>query len=340
MSLPLSDLRVLDFGRVSALRSQTLWHAVAYGVSEGAPPTLSFARPTDPYVSLGYHRRLDEVNQEYCAAEGLPIYRRMVGGGPVYLDSGQLFFQICLPSSAVSPARVLALRELLTPAVAAYQAAGVAAQIDANLEITVGEAKVCGHGAGQIEDAVVVCGNLIERFDHERATAVLRLPNPAMRAEVLRMMRRFVNATPADPQAFRDAAVDAYADALGLTPRTGELTDVEQKALVELDDRFSSAEWLAGPHGRPARAVREVKIRAGVWVFSAGNDDAGVVASVVGGSVERAQLRTSTPYDGLRAAEAAMAGLTLSKAPAVLAGYGSTGRQLAAAVAAADGKSL
>ena len=43
-------LRVIDFGRVTPLRSQTLWHAVAYGVSAGQPATLSFARPSGPYV--------------------------------------------------------------------------------------------------------------------------------------------------------------------------------------------------------------------------------------------------------------------------------------------------
>ncbi len=343
MTRPVRDadtLRVIDFGRASALRSQTLWHAVAHGVSSGEPPTLSFVRPAEPYVCLGYHRRLDEVDRAYCAEEGLPIYRRMVGGGPVYLDSGQLFFQICLPARSVSPARTAALRDLLSPALSAYRAAGVEAELDGNMEITVGESKICGHGAGQVEEAVVVCGNLIERFDHERATSILWLPNPTMRAEVLRMMRRFVNATPADPEQFKHAAVAAYADALGLTPEASDLTPLEWAAVEALDEQFTSESWIAGPHGRPRPPVREVKIRAGVWVFAAEHEDARVVASVVGDSVDRAQFRTSTPYDGLSAAEAAMAGVTLSKAPAVLAGFGSTGRRLAAAFAAADGKSL
>lgn len=339
-----ATLRVIDFGRVSALRSQTLWHAVAHGVSAGEPPTLSFVRPAEPYVCLGYHRRLDEVDQAYCTAEGLPIYRRMVGGGPVYLDADQLFFQICLPAGSVSPARTAALRDLLTPALGAYRAAGVAAELDDNMEITVGEAKICGHGAGQVENAVVVCGNLIERFDHERATSILRLPDPTMRAEVLRMMRRFVNPTPADPEEFQRAAVEAYAGALGLTAEPGELTELERAAVEELDEQFTSESWIAGPQGRRRPPAREVKIRAGVWVFAAEHEDARVVASVVGDSVERARFRTSTPsddlYGDLRAAEAAMAGVTLAKAPAVLAGFGSTGRQLAAAFAAADGKSL
>ncbi|EHR50185.1 lipoate-protein ligase A [Saccharomonospora marina XMU15] len=262
-----SGLRVIDFGRASALRSQTLWHAVAYGVSEGAPPTLSFVRPAEPYVCLGYHRRLDEVDEKYCAAQGLPVLRRMVGGGPVYLDSDQLFFQICLPQDSVSPARSAAIRDLLTPAVAAYRAAGVvAAELDANLEISLGDRKICGHGAGQIEDAVVVCGNLIERFDHERATSVLRMPDGVDRAEVLRLMRRYVAATPADPAAFKQAAARAYARALGLRAEPGDLTSGERAALAELDARFSSEEWTAGPGSRAARPPDGIKIRAGVWV--------------------------------------------------------------------------
>ncbi|TNC25830.1 lipoate--protein ligase family protein [Amycolatopsis alkalitolerans] len=264
--MPGSQLRVIDFGRVSALRSQTLWHAVAYGVSGGAPPTLSFARPAEPYVCLGYHRRLDEVDEKYCAAQGLPVYRRMVGGGPVYLDADQLFFQICLPVGGVSPARATAVRDLLAPAVTAFRAVGVPAELDGNLEISVGDRKICGHGAGQIEDAVVLCGNLIERFDHERATAVLRVPDEETRAEVLRQMRRYVAATPADPVAFRDAAVEAYAAALGLTPQAGELTGDEEAALTELDARFTSEAWMAGPGERAARPPGGIKIRAGVWV--------------------------------------------------------------------------
>lgn len=337
---PGSRLRVIDFGRASALRSQTLWHAVAYGVSAGAPPTLSFVRPTEPYVCLGYHRRLDEVDEAYCAAERLPIYRRMVGGGPVYLDSDQLFFQICLPARAVSPSRVGALRDLLAPAVAAYRAVGIPAELDGNLEICVGDAKICGHGAGQVEDAVVVCGNLIERFDHERATSVLRLPNPAMRAEVLRLMRRYVRATPADPVAFQKAAVDSYAAALGLSAYPGELTEAERTRLVDLDATFSSDGWVAGPRGLPRRPAREVKVRAGTWVFAAQHEDAAVVASIVDDMVERAQLRTPAPPRRLRDAEAAITGVALAEAPQVLAGLGTTGRRLAAAFAAADGKSL
>ena len=258
------ELRVVDCGRVSALRSQTLWHALAYGVSAGAPPTLSFMRPSRPYVGLGYHRRLDEADLDACAAAGLPVFRRMVGGGVVYLDEHQQFFQIILPAAAVSRSREQALRTLLAPAVTAFRAVGVPAELDDGGEIVVGEAKICGHGAAQIDDAVVVVGNLIERFDHTAAARILALPEH-VRVEVTRLMERYVLATPADPTAFRSAAIAAYAEALGLEPAPGEMSPYERERLVELDEKFRSPDWLRGPV-RPAPQAAQVKIRAGVYV--------------------------------------------------------------------------
>ena len=260
----MAELRVIDFGRVSALRSQTLWHALAYGVSAGEPPTLSFMRPSSPYVGVGYHRRLEEADLDACREAGLPVFRRMVGGGVVYLDEHQQFFQICLPVSAVPRSREAALRRLLEPAVAAFRAVGIPAELDADGEIVIGEAKICGHGAAQIDDAVVVVGNLIERFDHAAAARVLALPDD-VRTEVLRLMERYVLATPADPAAFRSAAIEAYAEALGLDPVPGGLSAYERKRLVELDEKFRSPDWLRGPL-QPAARPAAVKIRSGVYV--------------------------------------------------------------------------
>lgn len=338
-------LRVVDFGRVTPLRSQTLWHALAYGVSGGAPPTLSFVRPAAPYVCVGYHRRLDEVDAGYCREHGLPVYRRMAGGGPVYLDAGQLFFQICLPAAMTKAARLEALRALLAPAVAAFRAAGVTASLGAGDEICAGGRKICGHGAVQIEDAVVVCGNLIERFDHYRATRVLALPEPAHRTQTLRLMRQYVAATPARAEDFRNAMIRAYAEALGLRPRAGKLTLAERRAVSELDDRFLSDEWLAGPPVPAARratagVARQVKIKAGVWTFAASSGTAKVVASVVAGRVDRAVLRAPGLNGSRTAAERALTGIPLAAAPAVLARFGDPGRQLAAAIAAADEKRI
>lgn len=333
-------LRVLDFGRASALRSQSLWHAVAYGVSDGAPPTLSFVRPSEPYVCLGYHRRLEEVDVDRCRELGLPVLRRMVGGGPVYLDDGQLFFQVTLPVADVSPARAEALRTLLSPAVTAFRRVGVPASLDEASEIVVGDRKVSGHGAGQIERVVVVVANLIERFDHERTAAVLRAPDEAARAEALRLMRRYVAATPADPERFKDAAVRAYADALGLEPEPGELTAAERERLPELDELLADPVWVRGPE-RPSPGVWRLKVRAGVWVFVSEELGARALVSVVRGRVERAHLSDPELNGEAPAMARRLEGLALEEVEGVLRELGGAGDRLAAAVAkAGDGRDM
>jgi lipoate---protein ligase len=337
------ELRVIDFGRVSALRSQTLWHALAYGVSAGGPPTLSFMRPSRPYVGLGYHRRLEEADLDACREAGLPVFRRMVGGGVVYLDEHQQFFQICLPADLVPRSREVALRRLLTPAVAAFRAAGVPAELDDDLEIVVGEAKVCGHGAAQIEDAVVVVGNLIEQFDHEAAARVLALPDE-VRAEVIRLMERFVVATPADSAAFRSAAVTAYGEALGLDPVGGSMSAYERERLHEIDGRFRSQVWLRGPQrpdpkcepgGAGVAPAKTVKVRAGVFVLCSEHERSRAVATVVDGRIERARVSDPELNGAGAHLEDRLAGVAMGDVAALLEGYGAPGRRLAAAFAKA-----
>jgi lipoate-protein ligase A len=290
-------------------------------------------------VCIGYHRRLHEVDVDACRARGLPVLRRMVGGGPVYLDDGQLFFQIALPVAAASPNRTRALRELLAPAVEAFRSVGVPAELDADLEVVVGDQKVCGHGAGQIESAVVVVGNLIERFDHDAAAAVLRVPRSEARSELARLMRRYVAATPVDPVAFRDAATDAYSAAFALRAVPGQLSPLEHEHLLELDRRFQDPAWVSGPD-RPTPDVWQAKVRAGVWVLAAEYAGARVVASVVGGRIERVSVSDVALNGDAARLEQALVGRRLDDARVLLGEFGPAGARVAAALARADASRL
>ena len=285
-------LRVIDFGVTEPLRSQTSWHAVSEGVDDGEAPTLSFVRTSRPYACLGFHRSYDEVDAARCDEKGWPLYRRMVGGGPVYVDGEQLCFQVSVPARLVPAARPKAMRRLLEPAVEAFVHAGVDARLGTDCEITVGDRKVCGHGAAQIGSAVVVVGNLIERFDHDAATSILAIPGAEERREVNRLMRRYVawdGADPAvDPSRFQTAAVEAYSDAFGLCAEAGGLSPAEYGHLRRLDVRFCDRRWVEGSPRRGCPDAWRVKIRSGVWVLSFRDGGRAVVLSVVGGRVERA----------------------------------------------------
>jgi lipoate-protein ligase A len=291
------ELRVVDFGKVSGLRSQTLWHAIAYGVSAGAPPTLSFMVPGSPYVSIGYHSDISAVDLNACEATHLPVYRRMVGGGPVYLDSDQLFFQITIPASMAPAVRSVAVRELLTPAVEAFRESGVPAELDDVNEIVLGDRKICGHAAGQIGDAIIVVGNLITSFDHEAAASIANTPGPPAASMFRRFLARYVTAVVADPGVFIASAISAYAASLGLTPSLepgdGEpprdLTDLELAKLEELDDLLADPVFVAG-RGHIRTLPWRVKVKSGVWVLGHQDDDATAVVGLVDDVIASAHL--------------------------------------------------
>ncbi len=160
--------------------------------------------------------------------------------------------------------RERALGALLSPAVEALRTVGVEAELDGFGEISVGGAKVCGHGAGQLREGVVVVGNLITAFDHERATRVLAL-EPHARAEVLDLMRRHVAATAVDPRGWQAAMVEAYARHFARDPAYGQPSGAELAEAERLDEVLGSVGFVAGEEQAPG-AVRRVKIRGGIYV--------------------------------------------------------------------------
>lgn len=267
-----TGLRVIDAGCVPPARSQSLWHGIASAMRPTDRPVLSFCRPSGAYVCIGLHRRLSELDLVACSEMGLPVFRRQIGGGPVYCDSDQLFFQVTLPARSAPASVELLYKDLLEPAAHALRTLGLDARLECVNEIVVEDRKLSGTGAGRIGAAVTVVGNVIFRFPHDRMARVLALPDGA-RAEFLRLMRRYVSSLEAEGasvtvQEATASLVDAFAHALGVRPMSDEPTTAEVRAMQLWERRFARDGWLRGPEPRPS-AVRTVKVRAGVWLVVA-----------------------------------------------------------------------
>jgi lipoate-protein ligase A len=283
-------LRVVDAGTVSAVRSQALWHGLAEAMAPGDDPVLLLCSPSEPYVCVGYHRRLDELDLGECAASGLPVLRRMIGGGPVYLDSDQLFFGLVMPAEDAPAGVVRLYAELLEPAAVALRWLGVPAEVASTNDIVAAGRKISGTGAGQIGDGVVVVGNVMFAFPHERMASVLALPDEAMRKECLRLMREHVGALPQlDSTSVRGALRRAYSTALGRRPLDVAPAGAEEAAISAWERRLLEPEWLTGPV-LPASCGRQVKIRAGVWMYDGAQDGVRVRISVERDRVRRADI--------------------------------------------------
>lgn len=288
-------LRVIDAGTVSAIRSQSLWHGVASAMDGSAAPVLSLCRPASAYVGLGYHRRLDEIDRDACARAGLPIVRRQVGGGPVFLDHDQLFFQITMPRSHAPACVGEIYAHLLEPAVVAFRKLGMRARLKELNDIAIDDRKLSGTGAGQIGEAVTVVGNLMFRFPHQRMAEILSFPSESLREECLRLMRRYVTSIEGEGiagvtvESAKAALIESYAERLDLPPVPADLTGTEHAAIERWEARFNDPQWISGPPSF-ARRGGAVKICAGVFVLGAESEAVRVEASVIEGRIERARL--------------------------------------------------
>lgn len=290
-------LRILEEGKTGALRSQALWHGIASCMTANSEPVLSFCRPAEPYVGIGYFARLEEIDRQACRRHDLPIIRRRIGGGPVYLDSDQQFFQITLPASR-APARIDRLYDLLLePAAEAFRELGLPVRRRGLNDLAIGDRKISGTGAGRIGDGVVVVGNLLMRFPYQRMAEILALPDEAMRGRYLSLMRRHVTSVEIEGlelPSYSDickSLIRSYSRHLGSSPRRDGITDEESAAVLGWQNRFASAQWLAGVSAS-RRLGRQVKISSDVWLLTAGEADLEVEATVIGGRIESATVRS------------------------------------------------
>lgn len=286
----MTGLRVIDAGDAGALRSQALWHGIASAMTESSRPTLSFCHPTETYIGLGYHRSLDELDCDHCQRQGLPIVRRRIGGGPVYIDDQQLFFQLTLPAAA-APARVdLLYRRFLQPAVTAFRTIGLAAELRGTNDIAVEDRKISGTGAGRIGDGVTVVGNVIFRFPHHRMVEALAMPSNRLANECLRLMRRHVSSLAKEGvgsttlEEARHVLTRCYAQALDLEPHPSELTTAEQVEVERWSQRFADPDWLTDPP-IPKAGGRRIKISADAWLWSTSTMDLELEVSIACGRI-------------------------------------------------------
>jgi lipoate-protein ligase A len=266
----MNAIRLLDLGLVSPVRSQTVYHAVAHGMTETTPDTIILVSPDRPYVCIGYHQDPEkEVDLAYCAAHDLPVYRREVGGGAVYLDAGQVFLQWIFHAGHVPSSLEERFELYIRPLAATYQALGIPAYHRPVNDVHVSGKKIGGTGAAQMGSAEVLVGSLMFTFDKATMARVLKVPSEKMRDKVFESLEQYMTTMAEqlgrvpDRQTVLNEYTAQCAAALDAEIVPGRLTAAEAALATELDARFASDEWLY-LGGRPQRSG--VKIHEDVWV--------------------------------------------------------------------------
>ncbi|MBE0411630.1 MAG: lipoate--protein ligase family protein, partial [Anaerolineales bacterium] len=254
---------LIDLGEVSSLRSQSIYHAIGYAMTDASPNTIILVSPNRPYVCIGFHQEVEkEIDLDYCRSHGLPVLRREVGGGAVYLDNGQVFTQWIFHPNCL-PGRLEHLFELfIRPLVMTYQSLGVDAYFRPINDVHVAGKKIGGSGAALLGQAKVVVGSLMFDFDKASMARVLKVPSEKMRDKIFASLEQYMTslAEQMDEVPSRIEVKNTYlhhcAEVLNAEIMPGALSSEEEAKITELEKRFNSEEWLFQKGGLLQRGVK------------------------------------------------------------------------------------
>ena len=329
-------MKLYNLGHVPWIDSQLLYHALPRLGMEG----LFLLAPAEPYVCIGRHQDVDqEVDLDYCHARGIPVFRREVGGGGVFLDGQQLFYQLVLhkDNPLAQGSKEDFYRRMLEPIARAYGDLGVPAVYKpVNDVITTDKRKIAGTGAAEIADHIILVGNIIMDFDYDTMVCVLKVPDEKFRDKIYKTMRDNLTTLERETghapllEEVVPVVVARFEEVLGALEPTDLAQAVYDKARA-LEPIFTSDEWL---HKRGKRVPgRDVKIATGVNVrHQMHKAPGGLIRATF--EVNQGQLAWVSlsgdfffyPAEKLESLEAALVGVNLEDVePAITAFYEAEG---------------
>ena len=265
-------MELFNLGKIPWEETQLIYHSLALQGREA----LCLVSPATPYVCIGYHQDVkQEVDLEFCHLHNIPIFRREVGGGAVFLDGNQLFFYVILNrDNPIGPKRIDAFyKKFLQPVIDVHRRIGIQAEYKPINDLIVQNRKISGTGAGEIGDCIVFVGNLILDFDYETMARVLKIPDEKFRDKVkktieenLSTIRRELGEDEAgqwDEDTLNNMLAEEFKKLLGpMTPSGKDSLLVEKMQALKLV--MMGDDWLYR-RGKQING-RVVKVRSGLEV--------------------------------------------------------------------------
>jgi len=261
-------------GRIPGWQTQAVYHTVAELMTEETPDTIIISQPSDTYVCLGYHQKLDHVfDRKICQEKEIPILRRKVGGGGTYLDSNQLFYQCVFHKSRVPANADKVYKQMLMPVVNTLKHFfDVKAELVGSHEVEMNGKRVAGIGGGQMGEASIVVGNILFNFDFDTMASVWNVPNESFRTLAKEAMKDHIITlddigSTVSMEKIADRLIEEYENHLGkkLNPGGMNIDEIEQAgqmgALLRSESFLNSMDDKKGlSRQKPLKIARNVFI--------------------------------------------------------------------------------
>ncbi|HIE32069.1 MAG TPA: lipoate--protein ligase family protein [Methanosarcinales archaeon] len=247
--------RFIDTDRIDGYYSAALFESIAKHVGTGrVDETILFWRVRTPVVYLGYHQYVeDEVHEDYCAANGIQVIRRVLGGGCGFCDENQILFSVIgRENGGVIPQNIQgAYSCVLAGVVSALATLGLDGELarSRNAVYSMGR-KISGNAQGRFDGAVLINGSFLLDFDFDEMDRVLRNPTKNLKEEVLYARDGMI--TLSDLLGWRSYDIDhvkgvlkwGFEGALGVTAVHGALTESETRLANRLVEGHRSQDWI------------------------------------------------------------------------------------------------
>jgi lipoate-protein ligase A len=238
------------------------------------PDTIRFLR-FPPTALIGRHQDLSrEVNLEYCAENGVGTVRRMTGGGAIYLDEGQLGWELVFHRSSLGIAALPDLaREICIAAAAGLSKLGVDAKFRPRNDIEVDGRKISGTGGFFDGDILIYQGTVLIDMNAQQMVSALNIPEAKLAkrkldsaAERVITLKELLGERMPDIETVKKALIEGFTEGFGIAAEPGEITtaeealaekhfDEENEFVAEIDNPASEERVLAGSHTGPGGTI-------------------------------------------------------------------------------------
>ncbi|HLY77563.1 MAG TPA: biotin/lipoate A/B protein ligase family protein [Thermoplasmata archaeon] len=245
--------RWLDLGAVDGATMVNVFVALAAPVARGrSPPTAIVLYPQRPFANVGYHQEAErEVDVPYCRANGIPVVRRVVGGGAILDGPWEHDYMIIVPPGAPGTENGVAgfYERYLAPVTTTLGRLGVVAPRSGVNDLAVGRRKISANGAMQLEGSWILVGDILLDLDIPAMSRVLRVPDEKFRgklatgmAEWLTSVRAETGRLPGRSEVSRILA-EEFARAFGIEVAPGALSPEEAGTVEELRSSRTADAW-------------------------------------------------------------------------------------------------
>lgn len=171
--------RWLDLGRTDPWTFHSTYAGIAQARLDERSPTVVWGRVA-PHICLGQGQGMCEL------ANGLdvPVVRRPLGGGTVWVDEMQLSYAIVAPLESAPPRHADWYAWALGPAIATFRSYGLTVERRAE-DLWLEGRKIAGSGAATIGRSAVVASSFLMHFPRARFTRAVAATSRGFRTRLL-----------------------------------------------------------------------------------------------------------------------------------------------------------